>query len=229
MSRQPQAPLSDKSANPPRRRFGRPPIENLEKQRRAQITASAAAVFTKHGYHATKMSQIARHAGVGQGTIYRYVGSKRDLLDLVFDYTIEEILRPVEPALLTAEPITGAADVGDRVAAAVDALLETFDRRPELPSLVLVGLGAVDEELKQRILGLDMTVSRMVASLLEEAQDAGLLRPGLDPEVCGLLVTKMLLPAGIREVVGDRDSETRHRYRAAMLDFAGRALFIEDT
>jgi hypothetical protein len=54
-----------------------------------------------------------------------------------------------------------------------------------------------------------------------------LLRPGADPEVLGLLATKLLLPAGLREVMGQRDSAIRDRYRAALIDFTRHAFFAE--
>lgn len=218
----------DRAQASPRKR-GRPPIANLEENRRAQIIAAAVAVFAEHGYEATTMSMIAQHAGVGQGTLYRYVAGKRELLDLVFDYSIEEVLRATQPALLGGEPISRPADLAERVDAALDALDATLDRQPELLALVLVEVQAIDEELKLRILGLEATVAQLVVGLFAEAHDAGFLRPGVDPEVCGLLATKLLLPAGLREVMGPRDPDTRHRYRAALLDFARHAFFVEDT
>ena len=217
------------AANPPRRKRGRPPIENLEEQRRAQIIASAVTVFAERGFEATTMSDIARHAGVGQGTIYRYVTSKRELLDLVFDYSVEQVIGVIRPVLLAEKPLAGPADLFDRFDAALAALTEAVDRQPELLSLVMVEVSAIDEELKLRALGMEATVVRMTASLFEEAQDAGFLRPGADPEVFGLLATKLLLPAGLREVMGQRDSATRDRYRLALLDFARHAFFTEQT
>lgn len=208
----------------PRRGRGRPPNPGLEDRRRAQIIAAAVAVFTEHGYEATTMADIARHAGIGQGTLYRYVPSKRELLDLVFDYSVEEAIGAAEPALRLDAPPATAAELIKRFDAAVHALTELFRRRPELLSLVGVEAAAIDEELKLRILGLEATVARMTARLCEDAQEAGLLRPDADPQVCGLLLTKMLLPVGLREVLGQVDAAARARYRDALFDFVEHAL-----
>ena len=212
----------------PGRRRGRPPIE--KEPRREQIIAAAVAVFAEQGYEATTTSDIARHAGVGQGTLYRYVPSKRDLLDLVFDYAVEELMAAVQPMLLADEPPTRPADIIDRIDAAVASLVESFDRRPELLALVLVEAAAVDEELKLRVLGLEATLARLVTRWCEEAKDAGCLRPEADPEVFGLLATKMLLPAALREVMGQRDPQMRNRYRSAVIDLVRHGLFpdVED-
>lgn len=211
-----------------RRGRGRPPTAGLEERRRTQIIESAVAVFVERGYQATTMADIARHAGIGQGTLYRYVPSKRELLDLVFDYSVEELTAAVQPALQPDEPLTSAADVTNRVDATFAALSDTLDRRPELLSLVLVEAGAIDDELKMRVLGLEATVARMAARLCEDAQDAGFLRPGIDPEVFGLFATKLLLPPGLQEVLGHANAETRARYRDALINLAEHALLNPD-
>lgn len=207
-----------------RRGRGRPPSPGLEDRRRAQIISAAVAVFTERGYADTTMADIAQHAGIGQGTLYRYVPSKRELLDLVFDYSVEEIIGATEPVLRLDEPPASPDELLLRFDAAMDALSELFDRRPELLSLVAVEAAAMDEELKLRILGLEATIARMTARLCEDAQEAGLLRPSVDPHLCGLLVTKMLLPPGLREVLGQLDTAARARYRTAIVDFITHAL-----
>lgn len=219
---------SPSDSSVPRRGRGRPPTPGLEERRRAQIIESAVTVFVRHGYEATTMADIAQHAGIGQGTLYRYVASKRELLDLVFDYSVEELVRVVQPMLQADEPLTSPADLTGRADAALSALADTFDRRPELLSLVLVEAGAIDEELKLRVLGLEATVARMVTQLCEVAQDAGFLRPGVDPEVFGLFATKMLLPPGLQEVLGHATSDTRGRYRDAIIDLVEHALLAPD-
>lgn len=185
-------------------------------------------MLTEHGYHDTTMADIAKHAGIGQGTLYRYVPSKRDLLDLVFDYSVEEVVGAAEPVLRVDEPLTTAAELIDRLDAAVEALTALFGRRPELLALVLVEASAIDEELKLRVLGLESTVVRMLARLCEDAQESGFLRADVDPQVCGLLVTKSLLPPGLREVLGRGDQQTRDRYRQATLDFFRHALLAAE-
>ncbi|WP_158240371.1 TetR/AcrR family transcriptional regulator [Mycobacterium hubeiense] len=212
----------------PRRGRGRPPTPGLEERRRAQIIESAVAVFVERGYHATTMADIAADAGIGQGTLYRYVPSKRELLDLVFDYSVEELMGVVHPVLHPDKPLKSPADMIARIDAALDALTDTFDRRPELLSLVLVEAGAIDEELKMRMLGLEATVARMAVRLCEDAQDAGFLRPGVDPEVFGHFATKMLLPPGLQEVLGRATAETRARYRGAIIDLAEHALLAPE-
>ena len=54
--------------------------EQLIEARRAQILDAAAAVFAEKGFHRATTKEIARAAGVSEGTIYNYFDSKADLL-----------------------------------------------------------------------------------------------------------------------------------------------------
>ena len=49
-------------------------------RRRAQILAAASRVFARQGFHRTTVRQVAREAGIADGTIYLYFDSKQELL-----------------------------------------------------------------------------------------------------------------------------------------------------
>src|SRR2546430_9693364 len=52
---------------------------------RERIRAAAAELFTRHGYGAATMRQIAQRAHVGLGTLFNYAEDKRDLVFLIFN------------------------------------------------------------------------------------------------------------------------------------------------
>ena len=54
--------------------------EQLIEARRNQILDAAAAVFAEKGFHRATTKEIAKTAGVSEGTIYNYFESKGDLL-----------------------------------------------------------------------------------------------------------------------------------------------------
>lgn len=54
--------------------------EQLIEARRNQILDAAATVFAEKGFHRATTKDIARTAGVSQGTIYNYFDTKEDLL-----------------------------------------------------------------------------------------------------------------------------------------------------
>lgn len=51
---------------------------------RDAILASARALFSTHGYHATTLTEIARRAGIGVGNVYSYFPSKLHILYEVY-------------------------------------------------------------------------------------------------------------------------------------------------
>jgi TetR/AcrR family transcriptional regulator, cholesterol catabolism regulator len=55
----------------------------LVRERRAALVRAAIDVFAEKGYHAARVADVARAAGIAPGTVYNYVGSKEDLLHMV--------------------------------------------------------------------------------------------------------------------------------------------------
>ena len=52
--------------------------------KRERILAAAERIFARHGFFAARVSEIAKEAGVADGTIYLYFKSKDDLLISLF-------------------------------------------------------------------------------------------------------------------------------------------------
>ena len=58
-----------------------------------RILEAAVTVFAQSGFHESTISQIARAAGVADGTIYLYFKNKDDLLISLFETKMDEILK----------------------------------------------------------------------------------------------------------------------------------------
>lgn len=72
----------------------------------AEIADAAAELFSKYGFTATSMNQIAKAVGVGQNSIYHHFGSKLGLLRAL-------LLEGVTPGLRIAEALSRDADSSD--------------------------------------------------------------------------------------------------------------------
>lgn len=71
---------------------------------RATILQKSLIYFARNGFSGTKISDLARNIGIGQGTIYVYFESKEDLYKEIFAIAnYEEELKKLE--LLTKIPI----------------------------------------------------------------------------------------------------------------------------
>ncbi len=87
--------------------------------RPSEILESAIELFAVQGFAATKMSDIAHHAGIAKGTIYRYFETK----DALFEAMVKG---GVQPIIQQAEDITLRTDISAE--AMLRALIETIYR-----------------------------------------------------------------------------------------------------
>jgi AcrR family transcriptional regulator len=85
-------PASAKPKNPslPRAARGRAPRwERKAGERPGALLEAALDAFARHGFHATRLEEIAEAAGVSKGTIYIYFENKEDLLRKALEHRIE--------------------------------------------------------------------------------------------------------------------------------------------
>lgn len=71
--------------------------------KRERILAAAERVFAKRGFYNARVAEIAREAGVADGTIYLYFKSKDDLLISLFESRMERVNRDLEAAVDAAD------------------------------------------------------------------------------------------------------------------------------
>ena len=80
-------------------------MRTCDPKRGQQILDAAAQLFAKHRYHEVRMDDIAAHAGVAKGTLYRYYHDKEDLylaltingMQRLFEESQREIVGPGPP------------------------------------------------------------------------------------------------------------------------------------
>jgi TetR/AcrR family fatty acid metabolism transcriptional regulator len=68
-------------------------------EKRDRIIDAATEVFAAKGFHSARISDIARLAGVADGTIYLYFKNKEDLLLSIFEEKMEVLLEELRQAL----------------------------------------------------------------------------------------------------------------------------------
>ena len=98
-----------------------PMAPDIAVERRKQILKAAVETFAEKGFHATRVSDVARRAGVAYGLIYHYFSSKDDLLESIFQDNWSIFLKVLEE--LHADASLPAVEKLARVAGLlVDAL-----------------------------------------------------------------------------------------------------------
>lgn len=89
-----------------------------------EILETALRLFTEQGYDETPVAQIAREAGVSQRTLFRYFGTKEDLLG-----GGQERFSQVLAETISEQP--AEADVWEVLRAGIAAVLALHDNREQ--------------------------------------------------------------------------------------------------
>jgi AcrR family transcriptional regulator len=111
---------------------------------REEITAAAVTIADQAGLDAVSMRRVAAELGTGAASLYRYLDTREDLLDLMIDFTGSEYVF----AALTGDWLADVIDIGQQARA-------IMRRHPWLPSLVITHsvLGPNGLVLLEHVLG----------------------------------------------------------------------------
>ncbi|MEV0171089.1 TetR/AcrR family transcriptional regulator [Streptomyces sp. NPDC050803] len=184
-----------------------------EKSRRA-IYDAALALVVEVGYPKVTVEGIAARAGVGKQTIYRWWSSKADvLLDAFLDLS-EQAAREAGQVPY-AIPDTGdlAADLKAVLRATVDELQNPVF---EAPSRALAAEGVVNEEVGRRFVAALLEPSlQLYVDRLRAAQDAGDVRPEIDPRIALELFVSPLAQRWLQ-----RTAPFSYEYTDTLVDYA---------
>ena len=74
------------------------------RDKRERILDAAETIFAKHGFFAAKVSDVAKEAGVADGTIYLYFKSKDELLISLFERRMEQLNAALKAAIAGKPP-----------------------------------------------------------------------------------------------------------------------------
>jgi len=179
-----------------------PPLRRDAERNRQLILDAARDLFARRGLSVT-LNDIAHHAGVGVGTVYRRFPDKAKLIDLLFEQRLDEIVQMLEGALADADPWHGLTDFLERV-------LEKQANDRGLRE-VLMGLSPGSSE---RITKSRSTLHPLADQLVQRAMRAGAVRPDGETQDFGVLqlMVGVVIDAG-RDVAPD----LWRRYLAIML------------
>src|SRR3954470_2632956 len=72
--------------------------------KRERILSAAERIFARHGFFAAKVSDVAKEAGVADGTIYLYFKSKDELLISLFERRMQQLNGALKAAITGNPP-----------------------------------------------------------------------------------------------------------------------------
>ncbi|MHC5905363.1 TetR/AcrR family transcriptional regulator [Streptomyces sp. S6] len=185
-----------------------------ETSRRA-IYAAALSLVAENGYTRTTIEGIASRAGVGKQTIYRWWGSKADVLLEAFLDLGERQSNELDTENTSALPDTGdlSADLKLVLRATIDNLL---DPRFDAPARALSAEGLMDENLGRAVVARLLEPNfALYITRLRSARESGQLRPEIDPRIALELFTAPIAQRWLQ-----RTGELTYTYTDTLVDYA---------
>src|ERR1051325_8125083 len=91
------------------------PLRRDAERNRQRILEAASEVFNERGLEVS-LDEIARHAGVGVGTVYRRFRSKEELVEALFMDRLDTVAAVADEALSTPDPWTGLVSFMEQMA-----------------------------------------------------------------------------------------------------------------
>jgi TetR/AcrR family fatty acid metabolism transcriptional regulator len=122
--------MGELDLSPPKGRGSR----QQRSDKRVRIIDAAVGVFAEKGYRAARISDIARGAGVADGTIYLYFRNKEDLLLTIFEEKMDGILQGLR------EAVANVNDPAERMRAFARFHFEQMRLQPALAQVLQVEL-----------------------------------------------------------------------------------------
>ncbi|HEX8072767.1 MAG TPA: TetR/AcrR family transcriptional regulator [Pyrinomonadaceae bacterium] len=153
--------------------------------KREAILRAAIRIFARDGYFNAKVADVARAAGVADGTVYLYFKSKEELLHSIFDRSVSAAIADARREL---EAVTDPRDKLRRIAR---LHLERLGADRELAIVFQVELRGSTKFMAEFSAAGLAEYLRLIREAFEAGQRAGLFRPGLNAKV----VAKVLFGA----------------------------------
>ncbi len=162
----------------------------LESTRRSQILAAAAVIFARKGFDRATIADIAKAAGLAEGSIYNYFRSKDELLAQI----PRQLAQPVFPQLLDRLPSPASAEEMEAFLLQLGtASVERVRTHARLFKVFFSALPHLSPSGRATYLQLVQinAVSRL-ERMLRDGVRAGYLRKDLNPGIVALAFPGML-------------------------------------
>ena len=141
------------------------------------ILRAAIKVFARSGFFNAKVADVAREAGVADGTVYLYFKNKDDILVSIFNYVMDEALDQGRKRL---DEVTDPREKLERI---VHGHLDRLGRDRDLAVVFQVELRSSTKFMEQFSATKVSEYLDMIRGVIEEGQRRGVFRKGINTTI----------------------------------------------
>ena len=107
------------------------------------ILNSAMKVFTRRGFAAARMEEIAKEAGINRALLHYYFRDKETMFNLIFETQFKEFFSGIGTILNTAKPLF------EKIKEIVQHEIDVLTRHPDLARFIITEVAQQPERLIQ--------------------------------------------------------------------------------
>jgi TetR/AcrR family transcriptional regulator, fatty acid metabolism regulator protein len=138
-----------------------------------RILEAAVRVFAEQGFYQSTISQIAREAGVADGTIYLYFKNKDDILVQFFSYKAKQVFD------LFREEVSSAENAVEKLRNLVRRHLDEFQRDKNMAIVYQAETHQNSRSAEPQIREMSKMYLDIVSEIVEQGQADGSMRKDL--------------------------------------------------
>ena len=153
--------------------------------KRERILLAAERIFARHGFFAARVSEIAKDAGVADGTIYLYFKSKDDLLISLFEQRMKQVNEALRAAIAGVAP-------KDQLRAFIKAYLQLVHDEPGAAEVLTIELRQSSKFMKEYDNPQFVDFLRMLGGILAAGQQRGELDDTIPAHVAARMIFGMI-------------------------------------
>ena len=154
-------------------------------EKRERILSAAERVFARRGFFAARVSEIAKDAGVADGTIYLYFKSKDELLISLFEARMKQVNAALRAAVAAAPP-------AEQLGAFIRAYLRLVHEEPGAAEVLTIELRQSSKFMKEYENPEFADFLRMLGGLIAAGQERGELDRSVPSHVAARMIFGML-------------------------------------
>ncbi len=141
------------------------------------ILDAAVKSFALAGYHRTRVADIAREAGVADGTVYIYFNNKEDILISLFQSLMNSFVENLNNEL------SQCSNAIEKLNTIITYHLKTLYSNPDQARVTQIELRQIDQAINRGISKPLKNYFVLIEEVIEEGKTEGFFRQNLDKRV----------------------------------------------
>jgi TetR/AcrR family fatty acid metabolism transcriptional regulator len=160
-------------------------VADKSSDKRRLILDAAELIFARHGFFAAKVSDVAKEAGVADGTIYLYFKNKDDLLISLFERRMQQLNGGLKAAIAGKPP-------REALRVFVRTYMQILQGEPTATEVLTIELRSSTKFMKEYDNPEFVDFLRTLGGIIASAQDAGELDTSIPPHIAARMIFGLL-------------------------------------